>query len=155
MAAGDTTPDGDPYRRPDGVDDATIRALGRLTEALETAERARGHLFGFHQLIGSADVKLGDAADLFDLAGHHDFAERLRTELVGRNVIEGRWTFQVVDEFDAGYYAELRGLERDGRDRFAQGGPHLYEAQMKERRRTRGRAGHESRPQRRGRPSGS
>jgi len=29
-------------------------------------------------------------------------AERLATELVGRNVLPGRWTFQVVEEFDDG-----------------------------------------------------
>ena len=30
---------------PDGVDDATVEALGKLSEALETCERARGHLY--------------------------------------------------------------------------------------------------------------
>ena len=49
------------HRRPDGVDDATVEAVGRLTEALETVERARGHLYSFHQLTGEADFKIGDA----------------------------------------------------------------------------------------------
>ena len=30
------------HQRPDGVDDVTIEAVGLLTEALETVERARG-----------------------------------------------------------------------------------------------------------------
>lgn len=43
---------------PDDVDPATVAAVGELTEALETTEVARGHLFAFHQLTGSADFKL-------------------------------------------------------------------------------------------------
>ena len=46
---------------PDGVDDATLEAVGLVTEALETTERARGRLYDFHQLTGSADLKLGEA----------------------------------------------------------------------------------------------
>ena len=33
------------HRRPDGVDDVTVEALGKLSEALETVERVRGHLY--------------------------------------------------------------------------------------------------------------
>src|SRR5690349_8080387 len=36
-----------------GMDDQTIDALGKLSKALETTERARGHLYSFHQLTGS------------------------------------------------------------------------------------------------------
>ncbi|WP_162688408.1 MULTISPECIES: hypothetical protein [unclassified Streptomyces] len=38
-----------------------MRALDALSKALETTERARGHLYGFHQLTGTADFELGDA----------------------------------------------------------------------------------------------
>lgn len=40
---------------PDGVDEATVEAVGKLTEALETVERARGHLYSFHQLTGGRE----------------------------------------------------------------------------------------------------
>ncbi len=43
------------------IDDVTVEALGRLTEALETTERARGHLYAMHQLTGEADFKLDGA----------------------------------------------------------------------------------------------
>ena len=33
------------HRRPDCLDDATVEALGKLSEALETVERVRGHLY--------------------------------------------------------------------------------------------------------------
>ena len=52
-----------PHRVPDGVDDLTVEAVGLVTEALETTERARGHLYSFHQLTGSADLQLGKAVE--------------------------------------------------------------------------------------------
>jgi hypothetical protein len=146
MAERDSMPPGDRHRRPEGVDDDTIEAVGRLSEALETIERARGHLYTFHQLLGNADLTLGDAAERFEDAGHTDFADRLRDEMVGRNVLRGRWTFQLVEEFDDGYHADITRFDREARDRFTQGVRHVFEAEMKERRRTHGRPGHESRP---------
>ena len=143
------------HRRPDGVDDATVAALGRLSEALETVERVRGHLYALHQLTGHADLMLEDAAELFDKAGHPEIAERLEKDLIGRNVIAGRWTFQVVEDYDDGYYAAFRRLEEQARTDLAGGRRHLFEAEMKERRRTHGRPGHEARPTERPAPEAS
>ncbi len=142
----DSMPEGDPHRRPEGVDDATVEAVGKLGEALECVERCRGALYTFHQLSGHADFLLEDAADALDKAGHGRFAERLRDEVVGRNVIAGRWTFQIVEEYDDGYYETFRQLERHARDTLAGGRRHLYEAELKEQRRSHGQPGHEARP---------
>jgi hypothetical protein len=140
------TPD-QPYgRRPDGLDDATVEAVGAVSEALETVERARGHLYSFHQLMGHADLQLGEACERLREAGHPDVARRLETEMVGRNVLPGRWTFQIVEEFDDGYWTPLREHEENVRDELQDGRRHVFEAEMKERRRTHGRAGHEPRP---------
>lgn len=136
----------DRHRRPPGLDDATVSALGKLSEAWETVERARGHLYSFHQLIGHADLMLDDAVAMFRAAGHPDLADRIGRDLIGRNVVPGRWTFQLLEEFDDGYHRSFRDVERDARDRLAGGRRHLYEAEMKERRRTRGLPGHEARP---------
>jgi len=133
------------HRRPDGLDDVTVQALGKLSEALETVERMRGHLYSMHQLTGKADFKLDEAVSLFRRAGHTKTAERIERELIGRNVLPGRWTFQIVEEFDDGYYAEFTGLERATRDELAGGRRHLYEAELKEQRRTHGRDGHGAR----------
>ncbi|MFJ4716412.1 hypothetical protein [Streptomyces sp. NPDC088785] len=134
------------HLRPPGVDDATVEALGAVTKALETVERARGHLYAFHQLTGTADLELGRAVDLLRDAGHTGWADRIDRELVGRNVLEGRWTFQIVEEYDAEFYRPYRELERGARDELAQGRDHLYEAEMKERRRTPGHPRHTARP---------
>ena len=134
------------HRRPDGVDDATVEALGKLSEAFEVIEDARGHLYRFHRLTGTADLALGEAVEMFRTAGHGDLADRLQTELVGRNVLEGRWTFQVVEEYDDGYYATFKDLEAAARKDLVDGRRHLYEAEMKEDRRTHGHPDHTARP---------
>ncbi|MCA2214766.1 hypothetical protein [Jidongwangia harbinensis] len=133
------------HRRPDGLDDVTVEALGKLSEALETVERVRGHLYSMHQLTGTADFMLDEAVSLFRKAGHQATADRIERDLIGRNVIPGHWTFQIVEEYDDTYYAEFRDVEKAARDELAGGRRHLYEAELKERRRTHGRAGHEAR----------
>jgi hypothetical protein len=134
------------HRRPDDVDDATVEALGKLSEAFEVVEDARGRLYSFHRLTGTADLALGDAVDLFRKAGHDALADQLQTELVGRNVIQGRWTFQIVEEYDDDYYATFKRLEASARDELVGGRRHLFEAEMKEDRRTHGLPHHEAVP---------
>ncbi|QNJ95477.1 hypothetical protein HZU40_15395 [Mycolicibacterium fluoranthenivorans] len=136
----------DAHARPPGVDDATVAAVGKVSEALEYVERARGHLYSFHQLMGHADLLLGQACDDLREAGHGAIADRLAQDMVGRNVIRGRWTFQVVEEFDDDYWSRLRAHEKRVRDDLMDGKRHVYEAEMKEDRRTKGRDGHEATP---------
>jgi hypothetical protein len=132
--------------RPQSVDDVTVEALGKLSEALEIVEEARGQLYTFHRRTGEADLALDAAVDLFRKAGHEDIAERITTDLIGRNVLEGRWTFQLVEEYDAGYYATFKEHERSAREALTPGRTHLFEAEMKEQRRTHGRRHHEATP---------
>ncbi|MGE2835990.1 hypothetical protein [Mycobacterium sp. SMC-4] len=126
--------------------DDVVDAVGKLTEGLEYLERARGHLYAFHQLMGRADLLAGEAADALRDIGNDAAAQRLETDLVGRNVLEGRWTFQIVEEFDTTYWEVFRDHERRVREELVGGARHLHEARMKEDRRTEGRKGHESRP---------
>jgi hypothetical protein len=134
------------HTTPAGVSDATVGALGQLSEALETADRARGHLYAFHQLTGSADIKLAEAVSSLRVAGHTAIADRIDKELVGRNVLAGRWTFQIVEDYDDNYWSLFRDLERGARDELVGGRRHLYEARLKQAERTRGEAGHEATP---------
>jgi len=139
-------PPDDPWARPPGVDDGTVEATGTLSEALEWVERARGHLYEFHQLMGRADLTFGAAADQLAAAGHPAMAELVNGEVVGRNVLHGRWTFQVVEEFDDGYYRPVAAIEQQVREALVAGRRHVYEAELKDQRRTPGRRHHERRP---------
>ncbi|HET7691422.1 MAG TPA: hypothetical protein VFK41_13640 [Nocardioidaceae bacterium] len=130
------------HRSPAGLDDATRDAVGRLTEAIETTERARGHLYSFHQLTGTADLQIGDAVQQLRDAGHAEIADRIERDVVGRNVIPGHWTFQIVEAYDDTYWSALRGVEREVREQLTEGRRHLHEAAMKEDRRTHGHPDH-------------
>jgi hypothetical protein len=134
------------HRTPAGVSDATVEALGTLSEALETVERARGHLYSFHQLTGSADIQLGQALDALRAAGHDGVADPIERDLLGRNVLAGRWTFQLIEEYDDTYWSLFRRLERGAREELAGGVRHLFEARLKESERTGGARHHEATP---------
>ncbi|MFI2762026.1 hypothetical protein ACH5A3_24685 [Streptomyces echinatus] len=134
------------HRRPEGVGDRTVEALGALSKALETTERARGHLYSFHQLTGGADLELDRAVRLLREAGHPEWAEKVEAEILGRNVIPGHWTFQIVEAYDDTYYRPFWELERGAVSELALGRDHLYEAEMKEARRTPGHPDHTARP---------
>jgi hypothetical protein len=123
-----------------------VEAAGKVSEAVEWIERARGRLYDFHHLIGRADFLLGDAAEMLEGCGADELAALVRAEVIGRNVLDGRWTFQIVEEFDRLYYEPVRDTERTVRDELVGGRRHVYEAELKEQRRTPGRPGHESRP---------
>ncbi|MCP9948494.1 hypothetical protein [Actinomadura madurae] len=137
----------DRHLRPRGAGDDAVAAAGRVTEALETTECARGHLYAFHQLTGRADGQLDEAVELLRAAGHDDLADRVAGELIGRNVLRGRWTFQLVEEYDEGYYQAFHRLEGEVRARLTGGLRHVQEAEMKERRRTRGLPEHAAAPE--------
>ena len=131
--------------RPD-LDDTTVEALGKLSEALEVVEQARGLLYGFHRMAGTADLTLQDAVELFRKAGHTRLADDLEHDLVGRNVIADRWTFQVVEDYDAGYWSTFRAFDERARAELSGGDRHVYEARMKQRERTPGAPRQEAGP---------
>ena len=134
------------HHRPDGADDAAVEAAGKVSEALETTEQARGHLYAFHQLTGHADFQLDEAVALLRQAGHPDLAEHITHELTGRNVVAGRWSFQVVEDYDEGYYSCFQTVEALVRQRLTAGRRHVYEAELKQRRRTHGHPAHSATP---------
>jgi hypothetical protein len=142
-AANDPRLEGGGWR--EALDDDTVEAVGAMTEALETVEVARGHLYAFHQLTGSADFKLERAIELLRGAGHTELAALLTRELLGRNVLPGRWTFQLIESYEHTYYLPFRTLERKART-LTYGMPHVFEADLKRRRRSAGVPGHEATP---------
>lgn len=118
-------------QRPPGMTDETVEALGKLSEALEAVEAARGLLYQFHRMSGTADRTLQEAVDLLGAAGHHTIADEVDEVLVGRDVLQDRWTFQIVEDYDQNYWQVFRAMEDRAR-RLLGGAPkHVYEAEMK------------------------
>ncbi|WP_326701450.1 hypothetical protein OG909_31525 [Streptomyces sp. NBC_01754] len=126
------------HERPPGVGDTTVEAVGALTEALETVERARGHLYAFHQLTGHADLALDRTVELLRMAGHVRQADLVEREILGRDVVPGCWTYQIVEAYDTAYYQPFTEVEAAVRRDLVAGRRHLYEAEMKAARQTRG-----------------
>ena len=83
---------------------------------------------------------------MFEKAGATELAADLDRDLVGRNVIADRWTFQIVEDFDANYRSAYRAFDARARAELADDDRHVYEARMKQRERTPGNPHHEAGP---------
>ena len=116
-------------------DAETVDAVDKATEALEYMERARGHLYAFHQLIGRADFLFEESAQRLAAAGHADEAASLWRSVVGRDVLEGRWTFELVERFDDDYYEAARAEVTHLEQRLVCGRHHGHEEALRRRRR--------------------
>jgi hypothetical protein len=128
----------DLHQRPAGVDDATVDAVGKIGEAFELLERARGALYEFHQRIGWVDDTLGDGLDQLRGAGHTELADELARTWLGRNALPGMWTFEIVEAFDRTYYDVAVESERKVRETLMEGRRHVQEAERKAQRRADG-----------------
>ena len=96
------------------------------------AEQARGFLYGFHRLCGTADLTLQEAVSRLRDAGHADLAGDVERVLVGRDVIPGSWSFQLVELYD-GYWKVFRNVEEHARGLLGFSDRHVAEAEMKKR----------------------
>lgn len=121
------------HPRPAGSTDATVDAVGRLSAAFEVVENARGLLYGFHRMSGEADLALQDAVGALRSAGHDGLADEIDEVLVGRDVVPGFWTFQLIEAYDEHYWRVFRAVDELVRERLCAGRPHVFEAQMKAR----------------------
>jgi hypothetical protein len=127
----DATSKTDPGGTAPDLPAAAVAAAAALSEALEVVEEARGALYRFHRLTGKADGKLDDAMEALRRAGAPDLADLVRRRLVGRDVLPDRWTFQVVEEYDDGYWSVFRDVEAEVRSSLTGGRRHVGEARMK------------------------
>jgi len=114
-----------------GLDDDIVSALGKLSEALEVVENARGALYAFHRMSGQADLSLQDAVRQLRDAGQDDLADEIDDVLVGRDVVPGVWTFQLVEAYDEHYWRVFRAVDEEARRRLTGGAPHVFEAELK------------------------
>lgn len=113
------------------IHDATVDAVHQKEQALKWMERAWGCLLECHHNVGHAQLTMLDAVDKLDVAGHGEMAHSLRTTVATDDVLPGRWTYQVVDEFRVRLLEATRRFEADLRERLAGGVRHRHEARQK------------------------
>ncbi len=80
-------------------------------------ENARGALYAFHRMSGQADLSLQDAVRQLRDAGQDDLADEIDDVLVGRDVVPGVWTFQLVEAYDEHYWRVFRAVDEEARRR--------------------------------------
>jgi hypothetical protein len=121
-----------------------LDTMATATEAMEYIERARGNLYTLHHLLVRADLLFAEVAASLRAQGHDDEAGLLEQQVIGRNVLENRWSFEVVEAFDDGFYGPVSGAVRDLERRTVGGQRHAREAALKRYRTTPQSTGDES-----------
>jgi hypothetical protein len=121
----------DPAEGVDAIDDAALRAAHRLEVAVEWIERSFGALLDAHHAAGHAQEMLLEAAGLLREAGREDLADAVLAEAACKDAAEGRWTYQIVDEFRGHLLDPARRLDERVRAELTGGVRHRYEARLK------------------------
>jgi hypothetical protein len=114
-------------------------ALHELCLGVEHVQRAHGHLLAFHHQIGRAMDRFAVAEALLQDLGHDDLAAVIREDLLPAGVVDDRWSYELVEEFDSGFLNETATLEATARERLAGGVRHV--AEREQQREWRARAG--------------
>lgn len=107
---------------------AERKALHSVELGVEWLHRAHGNLVEFHHKTGHAMDHLADAEGQLREAGHDALADVLRDEYLPRGVIdEGRWSYDVLEDFQEGFLATLTEFEERTREDVADGHRHVTE----------------------------
>jgi len=126
-------------RTPD-LTDAECDALHRVELAVEWLQRAQGNLIAFHHAVGHAMDHLAEAETELRDCGQDDLADDLRDDYLPRGVVdEERWSYDVLESYQAGFLRPMVDFERQARDRIADG--HRHVAERRQEREWKGRAG--------------
>lgn len=114
------------------LSETELTAIHRVELGLEWLHRAHGSLVAFHHNTGHAMDHLAAAEELFRESGHDGLADSLRDELLPMGVVPGedgvgRWTYEVLEAFEAGLYADAREFEIAARESVTGGVRHAAE----------------------------
>lgn len=111
----------------DDLSEEEREALHDIQLGTEHLYRAYGHFLSFHHAVGHAMNRLADAeAELAD-AGHEEHAAVLRNDLLPAGVVEDKWTYELVEEFQDGVLADATNFENVVRADLAGGERHVAE----------------------------
>lgn len=83
----------------EGLSETELEALHELQLGKENLHKAHGNLIKFHHKIGRGMGHYDTAVDLLREEGHDDLADNLQNGMA-MGVIEGRWSWSIVDEFE-------------------------------------------------------
>jgi prophage tail gpP-like protein len=108
--------------------DAEVDALHEVELGVEWLRRAHGKLVEFHHNTGHAMEHLAAAEEELRAAGHEDVADEIRDRYLPRGVIDDdRWSYDVLESFEADFLADLTAFEERARSEVADGRRHVAE----------------------------
>lgn len=111
----------------DALTETEREALHELQLAVEKIHRGYGALLEYHHEIGGGMERLDSAESKLREAGHEAFADRLRDDHLPAGAVGDRWTYELVEAFEQGFYADVTEFEAEIRDRLADGERHVTE----------------------------
>jgi hypothetical protein len=111
---------------PDLTDDEQT-ALHELQLGVEGLHRAYGHLLAFHHAIGRSMDHFAAAEPHLRRAGHTAHADAIRDQHLPAGVIDDRWSYELVEAFEAGFFDEVTAFEAAVRADVAGGQTHVTE----------------------------
>jgi hypothetical protein len=106
------------------------QALHELQLGVEHAHRGFGALLECHHEIGNGMDHLEEARSLLRDAGHEEYADRLRDELLPAGVFDDNWTYELVEAFHDGFLEDVDEFEGTVRADLAGGEQHVSEREM-------------------------
>ncbi|MFB6156738.1 MAG: hypothetical protein ABEJ34_02720 [Haloferacaceae archaeon] len=121
------------------LDDRERDALHEVQLGVEHLYRAYGHLLAFHHAVGHAMDRFAGIEDDLRAVGYDGYAAELRDHHLPAGVVGDRWSYELVEEFQDGFLAEMTGFERRLRDDVAGGRRHVTEREQQRRWRERAR----------------
>ena len=108
--------------------DAEIAALHEVELGVEWLRRAHGKLVEFHHNTGHAMEHLAEAESLLRETGHDDLADEIRDQHLPRGVVdEDRWSYDVLESFEADFMTAVSDLEEQTRRDLSDGHRHVAE----------------------------
>ncbi|WP_435076270.1 hypothetical protein [Halococcus sp. AFM35] len=110
-----------------GLGESERAALHDLQLGIEHLHRGYGHLLTFHHAVGRAMNRFDDAREELRESGHDGRADALRDDLLPAGVVEGMWTYEVVEAFADEFLDPAAGFEADIREELADGQRHVTE----------------------------
>jgi len=130
------TDDGAPWTE---LEEGEIDALHEVEVGTEWLQRAHGHLLAFHHAVGHGMDHFEAAERVLRGEGHDELADELRDDLLPLGVLDGTWSYGVVEAYQEGLLPATLDYEERLREELADGERHV--AERRQRRRWRERAG--------------
>ncbi|WP_435151466.1 hypothetical protein [Haladaptatus sp. DFWS20] len=109
-------------------------ALHELELGIEGLRKAHGYLVHFHHATGHAMSHLRVAESNLREAGHDEFADHIRDEILPCGLLgDERWTYDLLEKFEEEFFNDVLAFERDVREDVASGERHVKERRQQRR----------------------